>query len=490
MEGPRKPRAGFSLRRLPLRQKIGALAAGIVLLMLSTGIVSILLVTRTTHTMQSILNDNQVSYNLQQAVAAESHAFRALVQTPGEETRKAYDEAAAETARCLAAVPYDYALTGEARFEITWTIRSSYETYCARRDAVLAMDPATAGYIDALYDVYAMQEYLAQYCGELTARVLQAGNDTYNAESSRMVVLPYLLTAVVLAATLGLLAVLYTTMGGLFRGLAGLAQAARNIERNDFSDPDLAWESDDEMGQLARAFNKMKHATQDNRAMAERLHREELGRIDLEKRFAAAQFQALKNQLNPHFLFNTLNTIARMAKIEGAPTSEQMTLAVSSLLRYNLRTNDPLVPLAQELKVVDDYMYIQQMRFGDRVRYRLDCQAARDTLVPVFLLQPLVENAVQHGLAGQENGGGICVCVRAVDGRLRIAVTDTGGGMPPERLAAVRKAMVEGDNAKGIGLCNLGRRIAGMYRDGRVDVYSKAGCGTAVIMEFGTLKEL
>ena len=81
-------------------------------------------------------------------------------------------------------------------------------------------------------------------------------------------------------------------------------------------------------------------------------------------------------------------------------------------------------------------------------------------------------------------------CVRAVDGRLRIAVTDTGGGMPPERLAAVRKAMVEGDNAKGIGLCNLGRRIAGMYRDGRVDVYSKAGCGTAVIMEFGTLKEL
>ena len=190
MEGPRKPRAGVSLRRLPLRQKIGALAVGIVLLMLSTGIVSILLVTRTTHTMQSILNDNQVSYNLQQAVAAESHAFRALVQTPGEETRKAYDEAAAQTARCLAAVPYDYALTGEARYEVTWTIRSSYETYCSRRDAVLAMDPAAEGYIDALYDVYAMQEYLAQYCGELTARVLQAGNDTYNAESSRVVVLP------------------------------------------------------------------------------------------------------------------------------------------------------------------------------------------------------------------------------------------------------------------------------------------------------------
>ena len=484
-----KRRRGF-FWRLPLRRKIGVLALGIVLLMLSTGVVSILLVTRSTHTMQNILNDNQLSYNLQQAVADEAHAFRTLIQAPGVEARQAFEEAAAETARCLAEIPFDYELTGEARYEVTWTIRSSYETYCSRRDAVLAMDPAADGYIDALYDVYAMQEYLSQYCGELTARVLQAGNDTYNAESSRVVQLPLVLTGVLLAATILLLFVLYSAMGDLFRGLGQLAQASRNIEQNNFSDPDLAWESDDEMGQLARAFNKMKHATQENRAMEERLHREELGRIDLEKRFAAAQFRALKNQLNPHFLFNTLNTIARMAKIEGAPPSEQMIVAVSNLLRYNLRTNDPLVPLAQELKVVEDYIYIQHMRFGDRVRYRLDCRADTTTKVPVFLLQPLVENAIQHGLSSQENGGAICVCVRSVQDRLRIAVTDTGCGMTPEQLAAVRQAMVVGDNAKGIGLCNLARRIGGMYADGRVQVYSKAGCGTAVVMEFGTLKEL
>ena len=90
--------------------------------------------------------------------------------------------------------------------------------------------------------------------------------------------------------------------------------------------------------------------------------------MDLEKRFAAAQFQVLKNQLNPHFLFNALNTVARMAKIEDAPVSEQMTVAVSNLLRYNLRTNDPLVPLSQELKVVRDYLYIQR----DAV-WRTDC---------------------------------------------------------------------------------------------------------------------
>ena len=277
---------------------------------------------------------------------------------------------------------------------------------------------------------------------------------------------------------------LETALGDSYR-------VATHIEQNDFSDPDLVWESNDEMGQLTSAFNKMKHATRENIAIKERLHREELERAELGKRFAAAQFQALKNQLNPHFLFNTLNTIARMARIEGAPTSEQMTLAVSNLLRYTLRTNDPLVPLAQEIKVVEDYMYIQQMRFGERVRYRLDCQADTAALVPVFLLQPLVENAVHHGLSGKEEGGAVCICVRqAPSGRLRISVNDTGGGMPPERLEAVRRAMVEGDNAQGIGLGNLGRRIAGMYADGWVQVYSRPGCGTSVIMEFGAPREL
>ena len=478
-------------RRLPLKHKMALLALGIVLLMLLTGGVNILLVTRATHTVQTILHDNQVSYDLQQAMAEERRCFQELTQTPGAESRAAFEAAAERTAQCLAAVPYDYALTGEARFESTWTVRSSYETYCFRRDTVLAMDPESAGYISALYDVYAMQEYLERYCSQLTARVLESGAAVYEAESVWMLRLPYLLAAVLLAATLGLLFMLYRAVRDLLHNLLALAQASRHIEQNDFSDPDLVWESNDEMGQLTSAFNKMKHATRENIAIKERLHREELERAELGKRFAAAQFQALKNQLNPHFLFNTLNTIARMARIEGAPTSEQMTLAVSNLLRYTLRTNDPLVPLAQEIKVVEDYMYIQQMRFGERVRYRLDCQADTAALVPVFLLQPLVENAVHHGLSGKEEGGAVCICVRqAPSGRLRISVNDTGGGMPPERLEAVRRAMVEGDNAQGIGLGNLGRRIAGTYADGWVQVYSRPGCGTSVIMEFGAPREL
>lgn len=468
-----------------LQSKFWIMAAGVILLMLATGVVSIALVTSSTRSMQAILARNQTAFDMQQAMSSETHAFKEYAQGRGDEARAVYEAAKERTQAALAALPFDYNEIGESRYEITWTIRSSYESYCAARDAVLAMQPEDDDYITELYKIYDRQEYLVSYCGELVNRVLQEGVEDYNRASQFYLIMPYLVMAVEVLGLLGLLGLLYSTLGALFRTLGQLAAASHSIEYNVFDEPDIEWKNVDEMGDLVRAFNTMKHATGQNFAMQKQLHQEELNRVELEKRFAAAQFQALKNQLNPHFLFNTLNTIARMAKIEGAPISEQMTLAVSSLLRYNLRTNDPLVPLAQELKVITDYMYIQQMRFGDRIRCKIDCKVEQTALVPCFLLQPLVENAIQHGLKEIEEHGVICVWVRRRGQRLRIAVADNGKGMTPEQLAEVRSAMKRGDSARGIGLCNLEKRITGVYEDGTAAVYSRPGGGTVVFVEFG-----
>lgn len=471
-----------------LQNRFRWIEAGVVGLMLLMGVVSIVLVTQNTRSMQQILAANQQANDLQQAVSNEMRSFKDYIQSGSEDALVTYEAAAMQTSAALAALPFDYRTIGESRYEITWSIRSSYRIYCQVRNRVLEMEKEDGEYIPSLYKVYSMQEYLAQYCTRLSERVLQEGSAHYRRESAVYLRLPYLLMCIELACLLSLIWLLYTSLGSIFRGLGELAAASRSIEKNIFTQPDVVWNGNDEMGALVRAFNKMKHATRENLFMQQKLHKEELERVELEKRFAAAQFQALKNQLNPHFLFNTLNTIARMAKIEAAPNSERMTLAVSNLLRYNLRTNDPLVPLAQELKVVRDYMYIQEMRFGDRIRCRVDCRVDENEPVPSFLLQPLVENAIQHGLSPKEDGGSICICVRKQDQRLRIAVADTGIGMEPERLEAVRRSMHEGDNAIGIGLCNLERRISGIYTDGTAAVYSCAGHGTAVIMEFGEVK--
>lgn len=106
--------------------------------------------------------------------------------------------------------------------------------------------------------------------------------------------------------------------------------------------------------------------------MTELLHKEELERVEMEKQLEAARLEFLKSQINPHFLFNTLNMISCTAKLEKAGTTEKMIASLSSLFRYNLKMSEQVVFLEQELKIVDDYIYIQKMRFGGRIRYERD----------------------------------------------------------------------------------------------------------------------
>ena len=150
-----------------------------------------------------------------------------------------------------------------------------------------------------------------------------------------------------------------------------------HYKSGDFTEEDVQIENQDEMGQLVRNFNRMKHAMeehihtlQEKNEMSTRLHREEVERMETEKRLEAARMELLKSQINPHFLFNTLSMIACTAQLEDAEITEKMITSMSSLFRYNLKTSEQIVALKQELDVVEHYIYIQKMRFGSRVSYR------------------------------------------------------------------------------------------------------------------------
>ena len=136
---------------------------------------------------------------------------------------------------------------------------------------------------------------------------------------------------------------------------------------------------------------------------------EAMERAEMEKRLETTRMDLLQSQIKPHFLFNTLNSISGMAEIEDAEVTDSMIRSLSRLFRYNLHTSDQFVSLSQELEVARDYLYLQKMRFGDRVQYEVlpepgssEAQKLGDINVPVFLLQPLVENAVLHGIAKKE----------------------------------------------------------------------------------------
>lgn len=231
-------------------------------------------------------------------------------------------------------------------------------------------------------------------------------------------------------------------------------------------------DSKDEISSLSRTFNNM---------VTEIGHLIEEIQVT-QKRESELRFEMLLAQINPHFLFNTLNMIACTAKLEDAVDTEKMILSLGNLFRYNLKTREQTVTLDRELKIVNDYMYLQKMRFGSRIKYRLSLETdAADVIIPSLSLQPLVENAVVHGLSKKETGGILHIRIWKKDRMLILSVADTGLGMSQERCEEVAAAMKEHRTAKiGIGLGNIYKRVHMMYQKGDLRIYSREGKGTVI----------
>ena len=170
-----------------------------------------------------------------------------------------------------------------------------------------------------------------------------------------------------------------------------------------------------------------------------------------------------------------------MANLEDATTSEKMIRALSDLFRYNLKTKEAEVPLSQEIKVMEDYVYLQQMRFGKRVSYDIHCSVDKErTMVPVFTFQPIVENAIIHGICKKEEGGTIRIRIGENEDDILITIGDTGVGMEEAMLEKLRSQLERNEDYPGIGLGNVFRRVKSMYQDGKVEIYSREMVGTVI----------
>jgi signal transduction histidine kinase len=201
--------------------------------------------------------------------------------------------------------------------------------------------------------------------------------------------------------------------------------------------------------------------------------REQQEAAELRAQLTHAQLDRLKAQLQPHFLFNTLNSIAVLLH-DDPQRAGAMLLRLSEMLRAVVTsTNEQFVPLSRELTFVQQYLDIQQMRFGDRLQVTMDIAAdAERELVPHFLIQPLVENAVQHGISPTEGGGTVFVGARRRDAELHIEVTDTPRvvGEPGAHSAGI-----------GVGLSNTRERLARLYGDSaRLTISAVDAAGTRV----------
>jgi two-component system, LytTR family, sensor kinase len=193
-------------------------------------------------------------------------------------------------------------------------------------------------------------------------------------------------------------------------------------------------------------------------------------------RLNEARLAALSSQINPHFLFNTLNSVASLIRL-NPEQARQVVYKLSKILRRLLRQQDNLITLREELGFIEDYLSIEMVRF-DKLRFVKEVDPdTLDLLVPSMLLQPLVENSIRHGLASKVEGGTIRVHSRRQGTHLQILVEDDGVGIPESRLA---RMFEQG----GIGVTNVNERLKVLYGDGyRMWIDSRPGEGTSTGIE-------
>lgn len=385
-------------------------------------------------------------------------------------------ESQRESAMYLSQVRSELAEVSEQQYLLANAAKITYATFSETLDGIVS--GIQAGETDAAAALYYGKAepcgtYLRQYAQQLLERAILDNQSAYmrmirtkeNLDSTRKFLN---------AACLVLGAVIVMSLLILIHSVRELAKAAKEISAGNLDVDDLDESMDDEIGYTSRVFNEMKRSMKHQvRLLSER--------TELEKE----KMQLLRSQINPHFLFNTLNVVMYTARQEEAFKTAELLSSMSQLFRYALGSNEMEVPLAREVHIVKEFVKLQQIRFGSRVDLHWEVSPEvllTETLVPSFVLQPLVENAFKHGIVPKEDGGVVNIRIFSEGEKLYIRVEDNGVGMDEKTLGQLKEKLenptITGEH---IGICNVAARLR--MRDGAGFVLdSKEEEGTRVEM--------
>ena len=310
--------------------------------------------------------------------------------------------------------------------------------------------------------------YLSQYTMQLLKASILDAQTTYT-EISELGERIALMQIVVVALCVALGCASGLMVMRLLTPVSQMIVASRAISRSQFDTPDIPLPKQPEIGQLAESFNRMKHSMaqqvstlQEKNEIERELHRQKTEALELQNRMERSRLQQLRTQA--------------------------LIMALSHLLRYSLMSNDEQVPLSREVRIVDEYYSIYHVRFGDRVQMQWafsDSLDLTETMVPSFILQPIVENAFKHGICPKEEGGVVRIRMIPLRGKglLCIRVLDNGVGIEPEQLQQLRTALEQpAPRWEHIGIYNVAARLRLLDARCRVVVRSRPGRGTAVIL--------
>ena len=275
--------------------------------------------------------------------------------------------------------------------------------------------------------------------------------------------------------------------------LSSLSEAANRVTEGKLEEVSpLPVRDMDEVGVVTVAFNRMIESIADYiQRLREGMEKErQLKEKELlmEAHLKDARLKYLQAQINPHFLFNTLNAGAQLAMLESADRTYDYVQKVADFFRYNIRKNNDEVTLAEEIRLVDTYIYILNVRFSGEIHFskKIENEELTRLYLPSMILQPIVENAVNHGIRDIDREGRIELSVYSVDDEVCISVTDNGVGIEKDKIAEILSGSPQagGETDNGVGLVNVMQRLS-LYFNGesRFEILSDGrDAGTEVVI--------
>lgn len=275
--------------------------------------------------------------------------------------------------------------------------------------------------------------------------------------------------------------------------LKRLSEAADEVAKGNFELEELPVQHRDEVGIVTGAFNQMVRSIRayiaQLRDTMEREGQLKARELLMQSHLKDAQLKYLQAQINPHFLFNTLNAGAQLAMMEDAEKTEEFLLNVSEFFRYNVGKNNEQVTLGEEIRLVDNYVYILNVRFAGEILFEKDVDESLSHVpVPGMILQPLVENAVNYGIRDIDREGRIELNVHRSGDEIRLSVWDNGAGMSRERIRQVLSGAIREeaatDHSNGVGMQNVIGRLNLFFEDrARMEIFSEGeNKGTEVVI--------
>ncbi len=351
-----------------------------------------------------------------------------------------------------------------------------------------------------------ISENIKYYINILLNNKLQKGSFRYTAITKNMSYLSYFNLFLIIASVIIniSLAIIFTYR--LTRPIVELSHSAERVSKGDYDIDPVKIESDDEIDILTKAFNKMiiniKNHIDEIRGQAEvekKLKEQEMQNLKMRSLLKDAELKSLQSQINPHFLFNTLNAASQLSMMEGADKASKFIENAAELFRYNLRKLDKPVTLEEEVNNVSNYMYILKTRFGDRISYTTHIdKEVLNIRIPCAIIQPIVENAYIHGLEDLEGYGQISLNITRGKDKVFIKVIDNGIGMDEERVEEIMSDSNKDDltrrHVTGIGMHNVIDRLRLFYNISDIgdviDIKSKVGFGTKVVLKIPFLEDV